>query len=209
MLRDTAWLPDVDGNYRKPAELSIDSLDKAFHIDSDSPFLAAIEFGKEESERRKQLEEEERRRTSEYQEKSNAAQTLGLNDMAEFEEMRRKAELYDRAEAEGRIAPKTQIEEPTANTNHPEKRTTAVIETTNGASDRTYEQKARSVRVTKIRSEATIKNIFVDGELAEDTTVRKFRTVQRDLISDIQILSADFLQFTFARSVLYCHKRKA
>ncbi len=155
ILRDTAWLPDIDGNYRKPAELSIDSLDKAFHIDSNSPFLSAIAFGKEESERRKQLEEEERRRTSEYQAKSNAAKTLGYNDMAEFEEMQRKAELYERAEAEGRIAPIVDIEEPTANTNNPEKRTTAATETTTNADDRTYEQKARSVRTSQTKNEAT------------------------------------------------------
>lgn len=155
ILRDTAWLPDVDGNHRKPSELSPDSIDKAFHIDTHSPFLDAIEFGKEESERRKQLEEEERHRTSEYQAKSNAAKTLGYSDMAEFEEMQRRAELYARAEAEGRIAPIVDIEEPAANTNNPEKRTTAAIETTTNALDRTYEQKTRSVRTSKTRSEAT------------------------------------------------------
>ena len=166
ILRDTAWLPDIDGNYRKPAELSIDSLDKAFHIDSNSPFLSAIAFGKEESERRKQLEEEERRRTSEYQAKSNAAKTLGYNDMAEFEEMQRKAELYERAEAEGRIAPIVDIEEPTANTNNPEKRTTAAIETTTNADDRTYEQKTRSVRTSQTKNEATtmLKRLYTNHD---------------------------------------------
>lgn len=155
ILRDTAWLPDIDGNYRKPSELSPDSIDKAFHIDSDSPFLAAIEFGKEENERRKQLEEEERHRTAEYQQKECAAKTLGCSDMAEFEEIKRKAAEFDRAEAEGRIMPEMQVEEPTANTNNPNKRTTAAIETTTNAPDRTYEQKNRSVRISKTRSEAT------------------------------------------------------
>ncbi len=154
ILRDTAWLPDIDGNFRKPAELSIDSLDKAFHIDSNSPFLTAIEFGKEENERRKQLEEEERRRTSEYQQKEYAANVFGY-DVDTLEEKLRKAELYERAEAEGRIAPQADIEEPTANTNNPEKRATAATETTTNADDRTYEQKARSVRASQTKNEAT------------------------------------------------------
>lgn len=154
ILRDTAWLPDVDGNYRKPSEVSSDSLDKSFHIDLDSPFLNAIEFGKEENERRKQLEEEERRRTSEYQQKEHAANVFGY-DVDTLEENLRKAELYERAEAEGRIVPEVHIEEPTANTDNPEKRTAAAIETTINADDRTYEQKTRSVRTSQTKNEAT------------------------------------------------------
>ena len=153
ILRDTAWLPDIEGNYKKPSELSPDSLNEAFHIDLDSPFLTAIEFGKEESERRRQLEDEERRRTAEYQEKENAANVFGY-DVVTLEEMLRKAKLYDRAEAEGRIVPEAHIEEPTANTNNPEKRITVAIEATNDASDRTYEQKNRSIRTSKTRGEA-------------------------------------------------------
>lgn len=153
VLRDTAWLPDIEGNFKKPSELSPDTIDKAFHIDSASPFLTAIDFGKEESERRKQLEEEERRRTSEYQKKEYAANVFGY-DVDTLEEKLRKAELYDRAEAEGRIAPEIYIEEPTANTNNPEKRASAVIDTTNNAADRTCEQKNRSVRTSKTKSEA-------------------------------------------------------
>lgn len=154
ILRDTAWIPDVDGNYRKPSEVSQNSLGKAFHIDLDSPFLDAIEFGKEENERRKQLEEEERRRTSEYQQKEYAANVFGY-DVDTLEEKLRKAELYERAEAEGRIAPKVDIVEPTANTNNPEKRAAAAIETTINADDRTYEQKTRSVRTSQTKNEAT------------------------------------------------------
>ncbi len=154
ILCDTAWIPDIDGNYRKPAELSVESLDKGFHINSQSPFLTAIEFGKEENERRRKLEEEERRRTSEYQQKEHAANVFGF-DVDTLEEKLRKAELYERAEAEGRIAPKVDIEEPTANTNNPEKRTTAATEATTNADDRTYEQKSRSVRTSQTKNEAT------------------------------------------------------
>ncbi|MDE6001679.1 MAG: hypothetical protein K2G96_05120 [Clostridia bacterium] len=154
ILRDFAWLPDVDGNYRKPSEVSPDSLDKDFHINSDSPFLTAIEFGREENERRKQLEEEERRRTSEYQKKEYAANVFGY-DVDTLEEKLRKAELYECAEAEGRIAPKADIEEPTANTNNSEKRTAAAIETTINADGRIYEQKTRSVRTSQTKNEAT------------------------------------------------------
>lgn len=167
ILRDTAWLPDIDGNYRKPAELTLDSLDKAFKIDSESPFLSAIEFGKEESERRRQLEEEERRRTSEYQEKSNAVKTLGLADMSEFEEMKRKADLYNRAEAEGRIVPETVIEEPTANTNNPEKRAAGVKESVKDAPDRTYEEKLRSTRTSNMaKSDAStmLKTLYTNTD---------------------------------------------
>jgi len=155
ILRDFAWLPDVDGNYRKPSEVSSDSLDKDFHINSDSPFLNAIEFGREENERRKQLEEEERRRTSEYQKKEYAANVFGY-DVDTLEEKLRKAELYECAEAEGRITPKADIEEPTANTNNPEKRATAATEATTNADDRTYEQKTRSIRTSQTKSEATV-----------------------------------------------------
>ena len=147
ILRDTAWLPDIDGNYRKPAELTLDSLDKAFKIDSESPFLSAIEFGKEESERKRKLEEEERRRTSEYQKKEHAANVFGY-DVDTLEEKLRKAELYERAEAEGRIIAEAVIEEPTANTNNPEKRAAGVKEAVRDAPDRTYEEKPRSIRTS-------------------------------------------------------------
>ena len=155
VLRDTAWLPGIEGNYKKPSELSADSIDKAFPISPRSPFLSAIEFGKEENERRKQLEEEEHRRTSEYQKKSDAAKVLGYSDMDEFEEMRKKAALYDRANAEGRIAPEVPIEEPTANTNNPEKRAARINEAVKNAPDRTYEEKPRSIRTSNTaKSEA-------------------------------------------------------
>ena len=147
VLRDTAWLPDIEGNSKKPSELSADSIDNAFHIDSESPFLSAIEFGKEENERRKQLEEEEHRRTSEYQKKEHAANVFGY-DVDTLEEKLRKAELYERAEAEGRIVPEASIEEPTANTNNPEKRTAKVKESTKNAPDRVYEEKLRSIRTS-------------------------------------------------------------
>lgn len=155
ILRDTAWIPDIDGNYRKPAELSDESLDKAFHIDSNSPFLSAIEFGKEENERRRKLEEEECRRTYEYQSKSNAAKALGYNSYDEYEAEQQELVEYKRAKAEGRIVPEAPIEEPTANTNNPEKRATAATETTTNADDRTYEQKSRSVRTSQTKNEAT------------------------------------------------------
>ena len=167
VLRDSAWLPDLDGNYRKPAELSADSIDKAFHIDPKSPFLSAIEFGKEENERRKQLEEEEHRRTSEYQKKSDAAKVLGYSDIDEFEEVRKKAALYDRANAEGRIAPEVPIEEPTANTNNPEKRTARVKESTKNAHDRAYEEKLRSIRTSNTAKSETVtmlKTLYTNTE---------------------------------------------
>lgn len=166
ILCDAAWIPDVDGNYKKPSELSSDSIDNAFCINYNSPFLTAIEFGKEENERRKKLEEEERRRTFEYQTKSNAAKSLGFNNIEAFEEIKRKAELYDRAESEGRIAPETNIEEPVAKTNNIEKRTAAVIEDTNNASDRTYEQKTHSVRMSGVKSQAAtmLRTLYTNNE---------------------------------------------
>lgn len=167
VLRDTAWLPDIEGNYKKPSELSADSIDKAFHINPQSPFLSAIEFGKEENERRKQLEEEEHRRTSEYQKKSDAAKVLGYSDIDEFEEVRKKAALYDRANAEGRIAPEVPIEEPTANTNNPEKRTARVKESTKNAHDRAYEEKLRSIRTSNTAKSETVtmlKTLYTNTE---------------------------------------------
>lgn len=157
VLRDTAWLPDIEGNYKKPSELTVDSIDKAFHIDPESPFLSAIEFGKEENERRKQLEEEEHRRTSEYQKKSDAAKELGFNSVEEAEKAKKDSEQLKRLTAEGRIIPESPIEEPTANTNNPEKRAAGVKESVKDAPDRTYEGKLRSIRTSPTaKSEAAI-----------------------------------------------------
>lgn len=157
ILRDTAWLPDIEGNYKKPSELTVDSIDKAFHIDHESPFLSAIEFGKEENERRKQLEEEEHCRTSEYQKKSDAAKELGFNSVEEAEKAKKDSEQLKRLKAEGRIIPLSPIEEPTANTNNPEKRAAGVKESVKDAPDRTYEEKLRSIRTSPTaKSEAVI-----------------------------------------------------
>lgn len=166
VLRDTAWLPDIEGNYKKPSELTVDSIDKAFLIDPQSPFLSAIEFGKEENERRKQLEEEEHRRTSEYQKKEHAANVFGY-DVDTLEEKLRKAELYERAEAEGRIVPEAFIEEPTANTHHPEKRAAGIKEAVKDAPDRTYEEKIRSIRTSNTaKSEAAtmLKTLYTNTD---------------------------------------------
>lgn len=166
ILCDTAWIPDVDGNYKKPSELSSDSIDHEFCINYNSPFLTAIEFGKEENDRREKLEEEERRRTSEYQIKLNAAKALGYNNVDEFERDQLELAEYRRAKDEGRIIQERNIEEPIAKTNNIEKRTAAVIEDTNNAVDKTYEQKMRSVRISGVKSQAAtmLRTLYTNKE---------------------------------------------
>ena len=165
-MRESAWLPDIDGNYKKPSELYEDSIDKAFQIVKTSPFFDAIEFGKEEDQRRKQLEEEELRRTAEYQSKAHAAKVLGLNDIDAFEVLRRKAELYDRAKAEGRIVAEKTVEEPTANTNNPNKRADKTIETTRNAPDKTYQYVVQSSRTSREKAGAVtmLKTLYTNDD---------------------------------------------
>lgn len=166
VLRDSAWLPDIDGNYKKPSELYEDSIDKAFQIVKTSPFFEAIEFGKEEDERRRQREEEELRRTSEYQSKDHAVKILGFNDIEAFEAVRRKAELYDRAKKEGRIAPEKAVEEPTANTNNPDKRADKTIESAQNAPDKTYKHVERSSRTSRNKEGAVtmLKTLYTNDD---------------------------------------------
>jgi hypothetical protein len=46
LLRDTAWIPDREGVFHKPADISRDQLPDHFTFDDGNGWLTAIEFGK-------------------------------------------------------------------------------------------------------------------------------------------------------------------
>lgn len=66
-LANYAWIPDRDGNFLKPADVTKDALHPDFTYDDRNGWLAAIKFG-----------ENIKKRSEEYQAKNNKAQEFGF-----------------------------------------------------------------------------------------------------------------------------------
>lgn len=97
ILKNTKWVPDIDGEFRLPKDVSRETIDKSFIIDEANGFLAAIGFGEKA---KKREEEEKARREREYLEQAQqieAAKRLGFEStddvLATKEDSRKVAEL--------------------------------------------------------------------------------------------------------------------
>lgn len=148
-LRVSEWIPDIYGEFKSPSALTVDTIDKDFILDGQSPFLKAIEFGKDYSELQQKLLQEELKRSAEFKEKEAAAQTLGCKSLEDYEALLEKAKKYDEAIAEDRILPEKHIEEPFAKSNNPDRRSEKISEEVASSQERQSEVRDRSVRTTK------------------------------------------------------------
>lgn len=78
-LKHHSWIPDITGVFRKPEDMTRDTLPKDFPFDDRNGLLTAIGFGANA-----------KKRSEEYQEKNDAAKNIGFNS---FEEADRLAKL--------------------------------------------------------------------------------------------------------------------
>lgn len=73
-LKQHSWIPDTTGAFRKPEDMTRDTLPKDFPFDDRNGLLTAIGFGANA-----------KKRSEEYQEKNDAAKNIGFNSLEEAE----------------------------------------------------------------------------------------------------------------------------
>ena len=95
ILKNTNWVPDREGVFRRPKDVSRTTIDASFVIDETNGFLAAIGFG----ESAKKREEEERAKREkeflEQKQQKEAAKLLGFSSPEEVVASRENSKLID------------------------------------------------------------------------------------------------------------------
>jgi hypothetical protein len=84
-LQDYEWVPAKDGSFYKPSELTRDQLPDQFEFRNSNGWLTAIEFGKNEQERKVKLEEEEFERQETTKRLRVGGITMPRDEMEEWE----------------------------------------------------------------------------------------------------------------------------
>ena len=135
-LRDSRWIPQLDGIFVRPAQASRDLLPKGFAFDPGWPWLEVIRFGAETEERAKQ-----RRRSQEV------ASELGFSDEAALADAKRFAELPPTTRQQILAENESFIALPVREPADRERRAESVRRETREAPKRTTEKRQRSVSV--------------------------------------------------------------
>ena len=98
-LKKTKWVPDINGIFRLPRDVSRSTIDTSFVINEENGFLAAIDFG---ANAKKQEEEEKARKEKEYLDQAQqveAAKRLGFESteavLASKEDSKKIAKLKE------------------------------------------------------------------------------------------------------------------
>jgi hypothetical protein len=147
-LRDGEWLPDRNGNFRKPSQLTEETIHPWFKDIRSSYLCYYIKFGEEERIRRETEEKEAKLRSEEHKRKEAAAKELGFENQEEADEAKRKAAEFDRAQAEGRIKPAIEhiVTEPSSRVSNITRRKSKIQADVVSAAERNYAIRERSVR---------------------------------------------------------------
>lgn len=144
-LKNNDWIPDKEGVFRNPKDMSRDQLRDDFPYDDRNGLLTAIGFG-----------ENEKKRTAEYTAKNQKAQELGFESTEESDKSAEFARLVKEA---GKslddfirdLQPKNnhQPDFPSRNVSNPDRRQERTYEQFNDAQEKEYAKKERSVRTTR------------------------------------------------------------
>ena len=147
-LTDVEWIPDKKGRLRKPCDLTKEHLYRDFKYDNRNGWLDSIEFGKAKREREEEERQKKEQATQEYQWKSKAAGTLGFSSVEEAQDVARILQedpgFISRWKAE-----KQKPTFPERSSQNPERRRKKVSQQYADSSEKKYEQRKRSVRVTE------------------------------------------------------------
>ena len=152
-LRTHRWVPQkqtTKGKFscEKPSDAVAELLPSGFPFDNGAKWLEAIEFGKAERNRKEKERQKEIQATQEHQQKSEAAETLGFSSVEEAQDAERILKEYP-----GLISRwKTEKQKPTFPERvspNPERRRKKLTEQHANASEKKYEPRRRSVRVTE------------------------------------------------------------
>lgn len=147
-LAENLWVPDQDGHFHRPKDVSKESLHPHFAFDDRNGWLTATGFGAEE-----------RKRSTEYAQENRLAQSMGFDD-AEHMDLARKAvkgrskdELMRMAREHESSAREEFPERPSAD---PERRRQNLVERRENAPAREKVQRERSIEpgIAGIKAEA-------------------------------------------------------
>jgi hypothetical protein len=143
-LKESAWIPDKEGHFCKPADMLVSTLHPDFVFNNANGWLTAIGFG-----------ENEAKKTEEYKQKARIlAETVGLSpeEAADLKELlkdltpEKRREIIDRMKAERMTENEPKL--PSSPAPNPERREIKSKEAALDAKDKEYEFKNRSVRTT-------------------------------------------------------------
>lgn len=135
-LKSAAWIPDADGRFRVPAEMTRDALLSDFPFDDRNGLLTAIGFG-----------EHERVRSEAYLSKDQSAKELGFTSADEASDIATFLRETGRTTAELRslLSRSDAVDLPDKAVPNPERRRRGVLEQKDGAPDRESVKRERSV----------------------------------------------------------------
>lgn len=163
-LKGNPWIPDKEGVFRTPQEMSRDDLRDDFPYINNNGLLTVIGFGKNALER-----------SEEFQSKNQHAQDIGFADMDEANHMvelanilrknsKNPKELLEKVKAEyERPAPNF----PERKSSNPDRRRERASERYDDAPEREYQQRERSVRISSgaIDPRTYLRNQYTDDDL--------------------------------------------
>ena len=152
-LLKNEWVPQKQNGQKnidfvKPSEAIVELLPKGFPYEPEAGWLEAIEFGKAERDRKEKERQKKEQATQEYQRRSWAAETLGFSSAEEAQDAVRILK-----EDPGFIsrwkAGKQKLTFPERVSQNLERRQEKVAQQYADSSEKKYEQRRRSVRVTE------------------------------------------------------------
>ncbi|MBL8207786.1 MAG: hypothetical protein JNM09_26370, partial [Blastocatellia bacterium] len=140
LLKESPWIPQIDGRFVRPAEAERDLLPEGFPYDEGYLWLKTIEFGKLSREKRHEKEQKE-----------NVAKELGFGDAGSLERAKEfstlPADQQERILAECRK--QQQFELPEHQSRNPERRAVYVTNQAVDSPDRLTELRSRSVSINR------------------------------------------------------------
>jgi hypothetical protein len=145
-LKQYAWIPDKQGQFRKPQDLTRDDLRDDFPYNDRNGLLTAIGFG-----------ENAKQRSEEYQARSHNAQKLGFASVEEAEQFAKlKREGITPADIRAFYAQRKQPDQPEQSVPNPGRRRVNILNDAEDAPSKESVQRERSIQVgiSKVTAQA-------------------------------------------------------
>lgn len=161
-LKRTSWIPDKNGSFRKPEEITKDELHSDFLFNDRNELLTAIGFG-----------ERTRKLNQEYVVRNNNAQEMGFESADEAEKMaelalllRNNGQSPDLLIAQIKPSPnKKQPSFPSKPVTNPERRQERLADQLTDSNKKKYAKRKRNVRATRgtIDPALSLRNQYTNG----------------------------------------------
>lgn len=132
-LKSNSWIPNKQGKFCRPQDMSGDDLPKDFPYDDRNGLLTAIGFG-----------ENARKRTEEYQAKNKKAQEMGFESAeqaAQFAELAKQGYSVEQL-----LAQQKSVEQPQKSVPNPDRRRKGVLERSENAPSKESVKRERSIQ---------------------------------------------------------------